>query len=70
MDAELFNELFKAERKTIEVSVRSNHGGSYLRIREETAGRFTAIIIPYTGVAALVATLKRASHACGAETKT
>ena len=42
-------ERLQVERKSLELSLRENSRGQFIRITEESAGRYNTIIIPASG---------------------
>ena len=58
MDEDLFARQVQIERKTITFTLRQNPRGRFLRITEDVGSRRDTVIIPATGLDAILATLQ------------
>lgn len=49
----------RVERKQLNIALKENHRGSFLRITEETGGKHSSVIIPSTGIEEFVNSLQQ-----------
>jgi hypothetical protein len=52
-------QTLRVERKLLNIALKENHRGSFLRITEETGGKHSSVIIPSTGIADFCRSLQK-----------